>query len=186
METDPTFLNAVRMMDRDALTSVFDQYAPSLHGYALRLCSNSLLADHIVGDVFARLLDKLASGNGPRDNLRSYLFEITYHLIVDEVRYSRRIVPLDVTDYLRPDRYSAYVGLENRMGFEKMLRAIQQDLTDYQRHVIILRFFEGFSMRETAKILGKSVSHVKAAQYRAIVTLRRVLAGHKYEMLAVA
>jgi RNA polymerase sigma-70 factor (ECF subfamily) len=186
MEADQALLEAVRMMDQDALAKVFDLYAPALYHYALRFCSNAILADNIVGDVFAKLLDKLSCGNGPCANLRSYLFETTYHLIVDEVRYSHRRLPLEVVDFLRYDGNSAYIGLENRMLFQTMSQAIQHDLTAYQRHVIILRFFEGFSMRETAEILGKSASHVKAAQNRAMVTLRKALAYLVIDMPTVA
>ena len=186
MEADPTLLEAVRMMDQDALARVFDLYAPALYHYALRFCNNALLADNIVGDVFAKLLDKLSCGNGPCANLRSYLFETTYHLIVDEVRYSHRRLPLEVADFLRHDGNSTYISLENQILFQTISQAIQHDLTAYQRHVIILRFFEGFSMRETAAILGKSVSHVKAAQNRAIVTLRKALAYPVIDRLAVA
>jgi len=173
-------------MNGDALAKLFDLYAPTLHNYALHFCNNALLADNIVGDVFAKLLEKLSCGYGPRANLRSYLFETTYHLLVDEVRYSRRRLPLEVVDFLPCDGNSAHIGFENRTLFETISRAIRNDLTDYQRHVIILRFFEGFSMRETAAILGKSASHVKAAQNRAIVTLRKVLAYPMMELVAIS
>jgi RNA polymerase sigma factor (sigma-70 family) len=44
-----------------------------------------------------------------------------------------------------------------------------------QRHVIILRFLEGFSVHETAVIIGKEESNVKVIQNRAIAALRRAL-----------
>ena len=71
METDNTLLNAARMVNEDALIEIFDLYSSALFSYALRLCGDSVMADHIVGDVFAKLLDQLAAGNGPTSNLRS-------------------------------------------------------------------------------------------------------------------
>ena len=67
------------------------------------------------------------------------------------------------------------------MLFEIILQAVHNNLTDYQRHVIVLRFFEGFSLRETASILGKSAEHIKSTQNRAIKALRKVLNCHKVE-----
>jgi RNA polymerase sigma factor (sigma-70 family) len=58
------------------------------------------------------------------------------------------------------------------------MRAIRNNLTDIQRHVIILRFMEGLSLRETAKIVKKEVNYVKVIQNRAIATLRKAL-DHK-------
>ena len=61
------------------------------------------------------------------------------------------------------------------MLYDAILKAIQDDLTEDQRHVIILRFLEGFSLQETAKIIGKAVSNVKVIQNRAITALRKSL-----------
>lgn len=179
METDLSLLNSARMMNKDALVKIFDLYAPSLYKYALRLCGDAATADHIVGDVFARLLDQLAAGKGPTSNLRSYLYETTYHIVVDEARSSQRRVPLDVLTWLSPNADSETMGFEDRIMFGKILEVIQHELTDDQRHVIILRFLEEFSLRETAAILGKEVGHVKVIQNRAIAKLRKTFESYE-------
>ena len=172
METDHTLLKAARTMDKEVLVKIFDLHAPALYKYAMRLCSDPVLADHVVGDVFAKLLEHLAAGNGPRDNLRSYLYETTYHRIVDEARSSRRKVPLDMADWLPQDTISMNASWEDQIMFKQILRAMQNKLTDDQRHVIILRFLEEFSIRETAAILGKKEDHVRVIQSRALAALR--------------
>lgn len=173
MDDDVALLDAARRMDGEALARIFDLYAPALYHYALRFCQDAIQAENIVGDVFAKLLEKLSGGNGPRANLRSYLFESTYHQFLDEIRHSNRKLSLHVVDLLPYDRNSVYESLENRILFEWISQVLQNDLTDYQRHVIILRFMEGFSLYETGAILGKSAKHVKAAQNRAMVKLRK-------------
>lgn len=175
MESDRSFLEAARKLNKEALAKIFDLYAPALYSYALRMCGDPLLADHIVGDVFAKLLDQLAAGNGPKSNLRAYLFEITYHLIVDEARYSQRRAPLEAVDVFPSTEYSAATNLEDRILFDKILQVIQNDLTVQQRHVIVLRFLEGLSVRETAAIIGKTDDNVKVSQNRAIAALRKAL-----------
>ncbi len=175
MEADITLLDAAKSMNQDALVKIFDLYSTALYNYALRLCNDPLEADQVVGDVFAKLLEQLSAGHGPSTNLRSYLYETTYHLIIDKSRYSRREAPLEVVDFLRPDGSSALIGLEDRMLFETVIRAIKNQLTEDQRHVIILRFLEGFSLRETAKIIGKEVCNVKVIQNRGVAKLRKAL-----------
>ena len=179
METEISLLNAAKTMDQDALVKIFDLYASPLYNYALRLCGDSLLADHIVGDVFAKLLEQLADGNGPTSNLRSYLYQTAYHIIVDEARSWRRRAPLDALNSLSLDVRSGLLGLEDQMMLEMILRAIQNDLTDNQRHVIVLRFLEGFSLSETAAILDKEVGHVKVIQNRAIAKLRKAFESNE-------
>jgi RNA polymerase sigma-70 factor, ECF subfamily len=177
METDQILLVSARRMNSDALAKIFDLYAFALYKYAFRFCENALMADQIVGDAFSKLVESLAIGKGPVDNLRSYLFEITYHLLVDETRYYRRRTSIDALEPVLPDGHAASTIVENQLLLEAVMKAIQCDLTDYQRHVIVLRFFEGFSMVETGVILGKSVKHIKAAQNRAIMKLRRAMDG---------
>ena len=175
MRTEIPLLEAARNMDREALIEIFDLYSSALYNYALRLCNDPLRADHIVGDVFAKLLEQWSSGHGPSTNLRSYLYETTYHLIVDEARFSQREAPLEVIDFSRTDGHSTLVNLENRMLFDAVIAAIKKNLTEDQRHVIILRFLEGFSLRETADIMGKEVYNVKVIQNRGVAKLRKAL-----------
>ena len=174
-DSDVTILEAARQMDRSALVKIFDLYSTALYNYALRLCNDALIADYIVGDVFAKLLEQLSAGKGPSSNLRSYLYEMTYHLVVDEARYSNRGVSFEVVEYIQQDGYSNVISLENRILYDAILKAVQNDLTEDQRHVIILRFLEGFSLQETATIIGKAVSNVKVIQNRAISALRKSL-----------
>jgi RNA polymerase sigma-70 factor (ECF subfamily) len=175
MEADITLLDAARSMNQDALIKIFDLYSSALYNYALRLCNDPLEADQVVGDVFAKLLEQLSAGHGPSTNLRSYLYETTYHLIIDKSRYSRREAPLETVEFLKQDRSSSLVGLEDRMMFETVILAIKNHLTEDQRHVIILRFLEGFSLRETAEIIGKEVYNVKVIQNRGVAKLRKAL-----------
>lgn len=176
METDIHLLKSARRMKKDALVRIFDLYAPALFKYALRLCGDPVMADHIVGDVFANLLDQLSSRNGPRTNLRSYLYQATYHEVVDEVHYSQRRAPLEAAAALQPDRRSLLPAVENKIFFTQVLHALRTHLTDDQRHVLILRFLEGCSVRETAAIMDKKTSTVKVIQNRAIAALRKTLA----------
>lgn len=175
METENTCLKTVRTMNKEAVVETFDRYGSALYNYVLRLCRDPMLADQIVGDVFARLLDQLAAGKGPTSNLRSYLYETAYHRIIDEARYAKRSAPLEAAAWLPQDPHSPFLRLENEMLFQQVLQAIQHRLTDDQRHVIVLRFLEEFSLRETAAILGKRVEHIKVIQGRAIAALRQTL-----------
>jgi RNA polymerase sigma-70 factor, ECF subfamily len=174
MEPEKLLLDAAKQMNEDALVKIFDLYASPLYSYALRLVGDPLLADHVVGDVFARLLEQLAAGNGPSSNLRSYLYETAYHLIVDEARSSHRRAPLEALTSLKPDVHSAWLSVEDQIIFEGILESIQHDLTDDQRHVILLRFLEDLSLRETAAILGKEIGHIKVIQNRALAKLRNI------------
>jgi RNA polymerase sigma-70 factor, ECF subfamily len=168
-------LQDIRRMDAQALTQVFDLYASSIYKYAFRHCGNAIIADQIVGDVFAKLLEQLSQGNGPNSNIRSYLFEIAHHQIVDEVRHYNRTTSIEKVEFSLHDAKYTDLAVEDEMLMDVVLRAIENDLTENQRHVIILRFMEGFSLKETAQIMGKSVTNIKVTQNRAVAAIRKAL-----------
>lgn len=175
VEADGSLLDAARQMNQEALVKIFDLYSSALYNYALRICNDPREADNVVGDVFVKLLEQLSAGNGPSKNLRSYLYETTYHLIIDKARYSRREAPLEAADFVRGDGHATLARLEDRILFDSVMRVIKNQLTEDQRHVIVLRFLEGFSLRETADIIGKEVYNVKVIQNRGVAKLRKAL-----------
>jgi RNA polymerase sigma-70 factor, ECF subfamily len=186
MDTDQPLLNAARQMDKEALVKIFDLYSVALYRYALRLCGDPLRADHIVGDVFAKLLEQFAAGKGPRDNLRSYLYESTYHRLIDDARSARRWISLEIMPGLRAESNPMFPDWEDRILFKQVLNILQNELTDDQRDVIILRFLEEFSIHETAAIMGKQENHVRVLQNRAIAALRRSLETHEQPKMSKA
>ena len=178
MENDLSLLDAARKLDQNALGAIFDRYATDLYNYALRMCGDTVKADNVVGDVFTKFLEQLSHGKGPQKNLRSYLYTMIYHRIIDGSRLSQREAPLELVDFElnQNDRQQSMASLlENKLLSDMLIRAIKNHLTANQRHVIILRFVEEFSLRETAQIVSKDVSSVKSIQNRAIVKLRKVL-----------
>lgn len=175
MKDEIEILAAANSLDQDALAAIFDEYAPAIYKYLLRLGVNSQEADQIVGDVFARLLDKLVEGKGPRTNLRSYLFQVAYHLVVDHARERQRIAPLEVADTVKEEIKPVQSMAEENMLLEKLSIVMERELTEEQRNVIVLRFQEDFSLKEIADILGKNVNAVKALQNRGINKLRQTM-----------
>lgn len=175
MEDTSALLKAAKRLDQDALAQIFDLYAPIIYNYLLRLCQDPVQADQIVGDVFSRFLDQLAAGKGPRTNLRSYLYQIAYHLFIDQARDSQRVAPIEIVEFLATDTNSIQSEIENRALLDTVMLAINNDLTEEQRHAIVLRFLEGLSLKEAAKVMGKNPNSVKVLQSRGIAKLRQIL-----------
>src|SRR5439155_766336 len=58
---------------------------------------------------------------------------------------------------------------------QSALRAALAKLTPLQQEVVVLRFLEGFSTQEIAKIVGKREGTVRGIQFRAIGALRQLI-----------
>ena len=176
MQNKKTFIKANSSLDDEALEDIFDEYAPALYKYLLRLGLGSQEADQTVGDVFVRLLEKVSVGKGPQTNIRSYLFQIAYHLVVDQARDRQRAAPLESADTAEGEVQSIPAQAEETILLEALSVAMDQLSID-QRNVIVLRFQEGFSLKETAEIVDKNVNAVKALQNRGINRLREAMSS---------
>jgi RNA polymerase sigma-70 factor, ECF subfamily len=174
MDVELTLLAAVRKMDGDALAGIFEYYAPALYKYAYRLCQNAVMADQLVGDVFERFIQQLSAYRNPGVNLRTYLYEIAYGILIHDVRYMNYVLPGDGSMWYRNWLIAEPEAEEDKL-FNAIQRAILHNLTEDQRHVLLLRFAEGFSLKETAAIMGKKVNNVKVIQNRAVAALRKAL-----------
>ncbi|MGB8982577.1 MAG: sigma-70 family RNA polymerase sigma factor [Anaerolineales bacterium] len=170
-------LRAAQNLDEEALTAIFDQFAPAIYKYTLRLCHDAIVADNIVGDVFAQLLEQFQAGKGPRTNLRSYLYQTAYHLVVDRSRDNQHNAPLEVAmgSFENGQFAPTQSQIEERVMMEALISSMNTVLTDDQRHVIILRFLEDFSLKEVAEIIGKEVNNIKVIQNRGIARLRKAM-----------
>ena len=76
---------------------------------------------------------------------------------------------------MQSDGSSTDASAEEKMLLQTVLRTIMNDLTEDQRQVIILRYLDEFSLKETALIIGKKVNNVKVIQNRAVAALRKTL-----------
>jgi len=174
MVDDSALLKAARGLDPTALATIFEQYAPAIYKYSVRLCGDPGEADDVVGEVFAQLIHHLRHGKGPRDNLRSYLYQIAYHKVVDGSRQRKRSTALDESLSSGPEEMPSSQQ-EDHEQLDELQSAINHHLSEDQRHIIVLRFMEDFSLQEIAQITGKDINNVKVIQSRAVARLREAL-----------
>jgi RNA polymerase sigma factor (sigma-70 family) len=76
---------------------------------------------------------------------------------------------------LNYDLWCTDLGVEDTRLLADMHRALIYNLRADQRHVVILRFMEGFTLKETARITGKKINNIKVIQNRAIAALQKAV-----------
>jgi len=175
--TQAALLKRVRSWDQDALTQVYDEYAPALYRYAYRLTGHRETAQEIVSETFHRFLLALKRGGGPDENLRAWLYRVAHNLVIDQRRRQPPLDPLPIEEAPDVAVHEAYDERVIRREMVAQARAALQHLTSLQQQVVALRFLEGLSNEEVAEIVGRNVGAVKALQHRALNALRRILEG---------
>jgi RNA polymerase sigma-70 factor (ECF subfamily) len=176
-EIDDTLLRA-RKLDSKALAQIHDRYYPEVYRYVRFRLENQDVVEDITSEVFLRLLDALHRSRGPETSLRGWLLGTASNLVNDHLRriYSRPVENLEGNAVV--EELGGEDSPENFYEVSTKIRQVRdaiRKLTAEQQHVLALRFAEDRSLDETAQIVGKTVTAVKALQFRALASLRRLL-----------
>lgn len=174
MKKERELLRGIRSLDQAALGAVFDAYYPRLYRYIYQHTRHQTTAEDLAAEVFTRLLEQLAGGRGPRQHLQAWLYRVAHNLVVDESRRRahRDHEPLDEWQAVGQQNVEAEVM--QSMAWQRV-RAALAELTYQQRAVIVLKFVEGLSNKEVARVLDTSEGAVKSLQHRGLAAMRRAL-----------
>ena len=85
---------------------------------------------------------------------------------------------LELKEEILADGQDLDAVAENRLMSEQLVRALET-LTQEQREVIVLRFVMEMPINQVARVMGKSVSAIKALQRRGLRSLRKTLISWK-------
>lgn len=175
---DRDLLQRAHKFEEQALAEIYDRWSPALYRYAMRLLSETDLAEECVSETFSRFLTALRHGSGPQDYLQAYLYRIAHNWITDHYRRKLPLLlPLDPD--LHADTEEEPPQAVAQELERQQVRAALTYLTPDQRQVIMLKFVEDWENEEIARALNKPVGAVKALQHRALEALRRILLPQK-------
>jgi RNA polymerase sigma-70 factor (ECF subfamily) len=173
-------LNRAKGLDLIALGEIYDAYSPEIFKHAMKILGNELLAEDCVSETFARFLQALNAGKGPREFLRAYLYRIAHNWMADYFRKQPEKIEILHESFSDKNEISPEGHIE--MEFEKRsVRYALANLTQNQREVITLRYLEGWSTEEIARVTRKPVGAVKALQHRGLNAMRRCLQRFEQE-----
>ena len=180
-ETDEHLLARTAAGDREALALLFRRYAHIVRALAERILRDASEAEDLVQEVFLFVFRKGALFDPERGSARSWLAQVTYHRAFDRRRYlvSRHFYSnLELQEVVfRAEEPATLTGfyedsIEAALGRDA-LRRIDEALSEAQRLVIRLYFFDGHTLQEIAAVIGQSVGNVRNHYYRALEKMRK-------------
>lgn len=167
-------IKQAQRFDDQALSRLCELFYEDIYSYFYYRVNDPADVQDLTNDVFLRMVESIRSFEPARGTFRTWLFSMAHHRLVD---YRRRQAVRDhepLTEALVNPGDPPAPQVETRLTQERLRRALDT-LTEDQRQVILLKFVEGLSNAEVARILGKTEGAINALQYRALRTLRQVL-----------
>lgn len=164
--------------DHSCFRELFEGYYKGLYGYGLKLCSDAWLVEDCIQDLFVSLwerrhaLQHISSAN-------VYLYVSLRRNILKSGRDRQRVDRIHSMD---PDEFPIRFELEELIFREESRRELKAELhqalnrlTNQQKEVLYLHFYNGMSYREIEQILSIRPQSVRNCVYRAMQTLRGTL-----------
>ncbi|GAB4427572.1 MAG: sigma-70 family RNA polymerase sigma factor [Anaerolineae bacterium] len=172
-------LAQARRGDRKAIARIYDSFFEPVYRFIRWRVDDPAVAEDLTSEVFLKFLAALRGEHAPRDSLRGWLFRVARNVLHDHYRGTLPINELDDSLPLITDG-DMESDLQARLDAERVRRALAMLAPD-QQEVLILRFGQMMSLQDTAESMGKSISAIKSLQFRAVDTLRRLLAESEPE-----
>ena len=166
-------LEGLTNLDSQVIGAVYDRYFGDVYRFAYYKLSDEQVAEDISSDVFVRLLEALKKKRGPKDNLKGWLLATASHAVADHLRQVYR-KPTEALSEILPDEGAP--SLHEEIDRREQVDTVQDayaELTPDQQNVLALRFGDGYSLEETARVMQKNVNAIKALQFRALAALQR-------------
>lgn len=148
---------------RDYLIDLIEKYADTLIRVSYTYMKNMSDAEDLAQDAFIKLMEKRPSFENS-EHEKAWLIRVTINLCKNRLRtaWHKRTVPLDDSTYSFSEDESQVMGTV-------------MELPAKYRGIILLFYYEEYSIAEIAKILGRKESTVGSQLHRARVLLKSKL-----------
>ncbi len=161
--------------EASAFGLLYDYYQPRIYRFVLMKVGRREEAEDLTHQVFLNAWQNIKNYESRGFPFSSWLYRIARNGVID---YYRAAKPETSVEEINPDFFVAPAlaefDLHKKMELQKVRLAIQALDPTYQ-DVVIMRFVEDLSIKETAAALNKSEGSVKVIQHRAIKKLKELI-----------
>ena len=160
---------------------IYEQYHQDIYQFIFYMVKNKEETEDILQEVYIRVFRSYDTFNH-QSSKKTWIFSIARHVTYDYFRKLKRKRKRIVDVFNWSEKGEVMPAKEKTpeevtMLSDEIYRMYQclESCTLAQKQVIILRYLQQFSIKETAKILGWTGSKVKTTQHRAMKALEQCM-----------
>ena len=161
---DRHIVERIAVRDQQALREAYDLYAGHVNGVAIGILKDRDLAADITQEVFVRLWERFERYDPDRGSLKSFLQMDAHGRSIDLLRSRRAAQAREMADHQKqastPTAGTEELAMESVQA--STVRSALMTLPDEQRTPIAMAFFDGYSYRDVADILGVPEGTIKS------------------------
>lgn len=184
-EVDVNLIREVINGNEEAFNQLYDTYHRLVYFIAFELCHNDADAKDILQETFIQIKQSISSLQDPA-SFKAWMNRIVINKCKNLFR-SKRNVDMDENDvwyqnHVIEDRF--YMLPENKLHMETdqlLVHELMKQLSDVQREVLIMRYFEHMSMQEMAEVLEVPIGTVKTRLLYGKNHLKELISAYEKE-----
>jgi len=169
-------LTLAQQGDGEAFGQIYDAYVGQVYRYLYYRVGSQPLAEDLTSETFLRALRRIDSFTWQGRDICAWFITIARNLVTDHYKSSRFRLEVSTADMLDADRADDGIEQEvlDNLENQALLEAVRQ-LKPEQQECVVLRFFQGLSVAETAAVMGRSDGAIKQLQLRAVRALAKLV-----------
>jgi RNA polymerase sigma-70 factor (ECF subfamily) len=167
--TDAEIMLKIAGYDSSALELLYDRYAPMLYALIKKIIPNQELADKVLSEVFVMTLKQIDQFDFKSSDVYTWLVTLTRNKAIDSMRRQQGKEKRVYTEEFEKDEIIPKLSPEIKaMEFADVTRvrnnvqAAINSLTDAQKSLLDLSYYEGLDESMIAERLKIPVSSVKS------------------------
>lgn len=174
--TDTIFVYKAKKGDKEAYGKLYLKYFDSIYRYIFfKVNQNRQDAEDLTEIVFFKAWEKIEAFDAQAGGFRAWIYKIAHNQVIDHYKKENRQTTLHET--VIDEKQNLEEKVLQDLEHENALKAIEK-LPPDQKEVIVMKFIEGLSNREIAKILGKEENAIRAVQFRALNHLHKIFTDY--------
>ena len=181
--TDDVLVTLYLEGNNSAFDVLLNRHKDRLFNYIFFIVRSKEVAEDIFQETFVKAIVTLQQGRYTNDGkFAAWITRIAHNLVIDQFRNERNenAISNDEMEYdLLNDARLSEGTIENRMVNEQVLadvRMLVDELPDYQREVVFMRYYQDLSFKDIADITGVSINTALGRMRYAIMNMRRIAA----------
>lgn len=176
-EDDADLVRRLQRRDPRAMADLYDRYGRLVYALVLRVVRDGAIAEDLVQETFLRVWNRVQAFDAGRGGLGPWLLAVARNRAIDYLRSAagrmRNTVELPETEHP-----AMFADMEKELLNSDRVRRVRValgKLSEKQRAVIELAYFEGLSQSEMAEKMGEPLGTVKTWVRAALKILREEL-----------